>query len=146
MDQSEVMKFNAISQKVSSLLQGLENPPEDIAIFLEGQGIKGVPFDGGMCPMAAYIKNNIPGVNLVVTDTCVKFFDGEGHLLSDILFSQHVREFILLFDMGRFPRLDTPDADTMRTSRDRGHLVECARLKLDVFPDGFTMILSDRKL
>ena len=93
-----------LQEKITSTLNDLGNTTDDIAAFLEGQGVKGQKLITNQCVLANYLQN-VFNLLVFVND------DGSGHIIlpnkSFIIFQlpEPVRHFIHKFDTGWYPNL-----------------------------------------
>lgn len=83
-----------------------EGGPEQIALFLAGQGIKGVRTSNSSCPVANYIRREIDYVPMVSVGTR-HMGAGAGADWDSVDFvNTPLERFIRGFDSGRFPELE----------------------------------------
>lgn len=88
--------------KLSLLLNTLPDTADDIAVFLEGQGIKGRRGNAEQCAIARYlVANGFTDVD-VCSDECDAAIGGKGYRTKP---PRRVAEFIALFDAAKYPRL-----------------------------------------
>lgn len=99
-----------------SLEQALAELPDTadgIAAYLTEQDCRGKRENGNCCPLANYLARNSQFRDPFVDTSYVRArLDGDrwGHMVDT---PEHIREFVLGFDRGKWPDLDievTPDA------------------------------------
>lgn len=92
-----------------------EGSAEQIALFLESQGCKGVPNYSKLCPVATYASR---ALGKEVTVSTERMSAGRSSMNDEweVVDYHHsaLQEFIRAFDEGRFPQLD--DNDYSRTA------------------------------
>jgi len=84
---------------------------DEIAVFLEAQGVKGIPKKSLRCPIAQYLYQQTHETVGVYSTSYINF-DARGRpgeLFPDPVTPESVREFILLFDKGGYAQLRSED-------------------------------------
>ena len=95
-----------------SALEALGTTANAVARNLEAMGFKGCREGESNCPVANYLLASFPGVREVVVSVGSAFLyrDGQEHVEAPWPFA--VDAFVELFDAGRFPDLEVPDASS----------------------------------
>lgn len=92
-----------ILEKIMSTIAQLGTTPDEIAAFLEGQGIKGVPESAYNCPVATYLNQIFPE-NCIGVRTYASALTVDG-LHEEIEHPTAVKAFISRFDCGDYRNL-----------------------------------------
>lgn len=94
-----------VRDRVNKRLQkinGLESP-EEVAQFLNKQGITGVPCRSDRCPVANYLSKSLVGTNWIVdVNDGAHIFHTVTEDVEDLDLSEEARQFINGFDAGHF--------------------------------------------
>ena len=79
--------------------------PDEIAKFLEKNGIKGYLSNSTQCPVSMYIRNRLDGYNVTVQPERIEVYSPQcsDHVWVNI--GNNLRSFILNFDNGVYPKL-----------------------------------------
>ena len=95
------MSRGEVEQKISRLLDDLGTTPEEIAAFLEGQGLTGVRRIPERCPVAVYLTR-ATGLRVSAGSRRIHVIGGEPIEIST---PPPVTNFIWAFDGGQFRSL-----------------------------------------
>ena len=94
-----------MADNLKSLLEGMGSTADEVAAFLEGQGVKGWRRDGNGCPVARY---------LTAINQC-RYYVGTGAVSTEaggfpyewiVELPNPVRGFVSNFDHGSYPNLE----------------------------------------
>ena len=91
---------DAIQGKLSELLSALGDTPEQVALILESEGVKGVRRQVDLCPVAQYLTDKA-GIPVAMGIWTVWTLD---HV--EVKVPRCVTEFVFMFDKDKFPHLD----------------------------------------
>lgn len=108
------MEIHKVAEKVKLLLINLGDDANQIAAFLEGQGIKGNRSSSFKCPIAEFLKQNLSTEVFVETTSTIiveDYVKGNWNYikvetLNRVYHSEAVRNFIKKFDKGAYPALE----------------------------------------
>lgn len=96
----------AIERKLQLHLASLGDSADDIAAFLEGQGVRGRPRTRSLCPIATHLRD-VFGYTACVSCQTISLSSTTGlHALVGT--PKAVSGFISAFDGGAYPALATP--------------------------------------
>lgn len=98
--------------KINQALQSVGNTPDEIATFLEGQGVQGQLRNGNLCPMAVYLAKLFDAYEVEVGMTLTKVTlavehpdDGTDYMEIQVSHPHPVTLFVDAFDAGNYPNL-----------------------------------------
>lgn len=93
-------------EQVIKLLEGLGATPDEVALNLKKQGIRGYPASPNWCPIAQFLNRNSTGRFFVTVDRSTIFIrDSLVHITDYVDTSVAINSFIQKFDEGRYPYL-----------------------------------------
>jgi hypothetical protein len=109
-----LISYPFTNRGVLDALKALGTTADAVARNLEAMGFKGCQSSENNCPVANYLLSAITGARRVGVSTGYADVwdadDGDDPVSAD--WTAAVDEFIELFDNGRFPALEAPDASS----------------------------------
>jgi len=94
-----------LADEVKAYLSSLGTTPNEVAESLKQKGIKGKKCNSYYCPIAWSLHHKYPGSYVAVGGTSTYLALSNGGERVDVIHSECIEKFILMFDIGSYPFL-----------------------------------------